>query len=375
MKTAFIYSDDFARYSYGHSHPLKPYRLKLTYELIKAYGLLSLPDVRVIEAQPPDGRDLLMFHEKDYIAMLKTVNNGEMTPASEFFGLGPGDNPVFEGVYDWSSLVAGASLQAADLIMRGGCDITFNIAGGLHHAMPGRASGFCYINDPVLAIMSLLKNGMRVAYVDIDAHHGDGVQYAFYSTDRVLTVSLHETGTILFPGSGFENETGAGRGEGYSVNIPLPPTCDDQLFVYAFEEIVPPLVGKFSPDVVVTQLGVDSFHGDPLAHLNFTNNGFVRVVESMKEIAPKWLALGGGGYDMANVARAWTLAWAVMNDVEISDEIPEDFLRLHGKEGFGSGRLKDSEYVVQGPDKEAMRKEVERVLDSIRERVFPKLGI
>jgi acetoin utilization protein AcuC len=273
MKTAFLYSDDFAGYSYGPTHPLKPYRLKLTYELIDAYGLFSLPDAKVIKADMAQENDMLLFHEKDYIEALKAANNGELTPGAQSYGLGPGDNPVFDGVYDWSSLITGASLQAADLVARGECDIAFNIGGGLHHAMARRASGFCYLNDPVVAIMSLLKRGKRVAYIDIDAHHGDGVQEAFYATDRVLTISIHETGTILFPGTGFENETGKGEGEGYSVNIPMPPTADDELFLYAFDEIVPPLLNTFTPDFVVTQLGVDSFHGGTVRDPEYSADG------------------------------------------------------------------------------------------------------
>lgn len=375
MKTAFLYSDDFAGYSYGPTHPLKPYRLKLTYELIDAYGLFSLPDARVIKADMAQENDMLLFHEKDYIEALKAANNGELTPGAQSYGLGPGDNPVFDGVYDWSSLITGASLQAADLVARGECDIAFNIGGGLHHAMARRASGFCYLNDPVVAIMSLLKRGKRVAYIDIDAHHGDGVQEAFYATDRVLTISIHETGTILFPGTGFENEKGTGEGEGYSVNIPMPPTADDELFLYAFDEIVPPLLNTFTPDFVVTQLGVDSFHGDPLAHLNYTNNGFCKVVRRLKELSPKWVALGGGGYNIANVAKAWTLAWAIMNDIGVPDKIPDDFLRRHEAEGFQSGTVRDPEYSADGERKGVMRKEVERVIGVIKKKIFMKMGI
>lgn len=375
MKTAFLYSDEFAGYSYGPTHPLKPYRLKLTYELIDAYGLFSLPDAKIIKADMAQENDIMLFHEKDYIEALKAANTGELTQSAQSYGLGPGDNPVFDGVYDWSRLITGASLQAADLVARGECDIAFNIGGGLHHAMARRASGFCYLNDPVVAIMSLLKKGKRVAYIDIDAHHGDGVQDAFYATDRVLTISIHETGTILFPGTGFENETGTGEGEGYSVNIPMPPTADDELFVYAFDEIVPPLINTFNPDFVVTQLGVDSFHGDPLAHLNYTTNGFCKVVRRIKEISPKWVALGGGGYNIANVAKAWTLAWAIMNNIGIPDKIPDDFLRRHETEGFQGGTLRDPEYSADGERKAVMRKEVEKVIGVIKKKIFMKMGI
>jgi acetoin utilization protein AcuC len=371
MKTAFIYSDDFAKYDYGPEHPLKPFRLKLTYELMKAYGLLSLPDVLVVEAKPAEEDDLLLYHTQDYIDILKAANNGKEIPGGERYGLGFGDNPVFKGVFEWSRLVTGASLQAADLVDSGEVSVAFNISGGLHHALASRASGFCYINDPVIVISSLLKKGRRVAYVDIDAHHGDGVQEAFYHTNKVLTISLHESGRYLFPGTGFGNETGEGEGKGYSVNVPMPPSSDDDLFVYAFNEVVPPLIGKFKPDIIVSQLGVDSFLTDPLAHLNYTTNGFCEVIRKMKELAPKWIALGGGGYEITNVAKSWTLAWAIMNNIELPDELPEAFLQQYPLEGFRSRKLRDQAYQGKSVEKKIMRKEVERIIGGIKEKVFP----
>jgi acetoin utilization protein AcuC len=225
----------------------------------------------------------------------------------------------------------------------------------------------------VIAILSLVKKGKRVAYVDIDAHHGDGVQDAFYGTDKVLTISIHETGEVLFPGTGFEYETGSGQGEGYTVNIPMPPYADDELFLYAFDGTVPPLIEKFRPDIVVTQLGVDSFHSDPLAHLNYSIRGFCEVVKKIKEIAPQWVALGGGGYDVMNVAKAWTLAWAIMNDVEIPDPIPEDFIKQYGGMGFEGDRIRDKDYTEEGPAKDEMRDEVRRVVTFIQEKVIAKM--
>ncbi len=370
MKTAFIYSDDFAKYNYGPAHPLKPFRLKLTYELIRAYGLLALPDVCIVEAKPSTEEDLLLYHTRDYLDVLKAVNSGLEIPGEERYGLGVGDNPVFAGVFAWSRLVTGASLQAAALVDSGEVSIAFNISGGLHHALASRASGFCYINDPVIVIADLLKKGRRIAYIDIDAHHGDGVQEAFYHTDQVLTISLHESGQYLFPGTGFTAETGAGPGEGYAVNIPLPPSSDDELFVYAFNEVVPQLIERFRPDIVVGQLGVDTFRTDPLAHLNFTTNGFCDVIRKMKELSPRLVALGGGGYEITNVARAWTLAWAVMNNVELPDEIPEAVLAQYPLEGFRNRRLRDEAYQEEGAVKEQMRDEVVRIVARIREMSF-----
>jgi acetoin utilization protein AcuC len=374
MKTAFIYSDDFAKYDYGPEHPMKPFRLKLTHDLIKAYGLLSLPDVRVVESKPAEEDDLLLYHTKDYIEILKAANNGIGIPGQELYGLGFGDNPVFKGVFEGSMLVTGASLHAAELVDSGEVRIAFNISGGLHHALASRAYGFCYINDPVIVISSLLKKGKRVAYIDIDAHHGDGVQEAFYHTDKVLTISLHESGKYLFPGTGFESETGEGKGRGYSVNIPMPPSSDDALFVYAFNEIVPSLIEKFRPDIVVGQLGVDSFISDPLTHLNYTTNGFCEVVRKMKDLSPGLIALGGGGYDITNVAKAWTLAWAIMNNVDPPDKLPEAFLKQYPIEGFRNRKLRDEEYQEKGARKEMIREEVERVVASIKKKVFPLIA-
>jgi len=373
MKTAFIYTDEFARFDYGSGHPLKPFRLKLTYELIKACHLLAPSDPRLVEPSPARIEDLLNYHTREYIDILRKANSGDYVEGAEAFGLGPGDNPIFPGMFDWSSLVAGASLKAADLVDSNEAQVAFNIAGGLHHAHASRASGFCYINDPVLAIKSLVKRGRRVAYIDIDAHHGDGVQEAFYNTDKVLTISTHETGQALFPGSGFEHEIGEGAGKGYSVNIPLPPETDDELFTYAFTEIVPHLVIAFKPDVVVSQLGVDTFHGDPLAHLNITTNGFCGAVRMIKSLAPKWVALGGGGYDIANVARAWTLAWAIMNDTDAPDEIPEAYLRQYPGAGFQNRKLRDQPFVMDEKIKTRMKAEVDRVIGYIKENLLKKI--
>jgi len=366
MNTVFLHSPEFEKFDYGLSHPLKTLRLKLTRELIGTYGLLSLPNTRLIRPEMADEEDLKLFHDPEYIEVLKAANNGISVAGAGYFGLGSGDNPVFRGLLDWSRLVTGASLRAAEMVESGDADIAFSISGGLHHAMPSRASGFCYVNDAAIAIMSLLEKGRRVAYIDIDAHHGDGVQEAFYETDQVLTISLHETGNALFPGTGFETDLGRGKGEGYSINIPMPPGSDDELLLFAFSEIVPPLIRKFGPDIVVTQLGVDSFRNDPLAHLNGTTNGFCEMVSAIRDFSRPWVALGGGGYDVAGVARAWTLAWAVMNGVDIADDIPGDFLSAYQREGFGSGKIRDKRYLVQGREKEIMRQEVERVVTFLK---------
>jgi len=374
MKTAFIYTDAYLDYDYGPTHPLKITRLELTYELIQAYGLLALPSVQTMITRRAEEDELATFHSREYLSILKQANDGHLQGSAYSYGLGPGDNPVFPGLYNWSLLVTGATLQAVEFVAKGEGEIGFNIAGGLHHAMKSRASGFCYVNDPVIGILKLLDQGKRVAYIDIDAHHADGVQKAFYQTDQVLTISLHETGYTLFPGTGFEYEIGEGKGEGYSVNLPLPPYTDDEVYLWAFEETVPPLIDAFRPDVVVSQLGVDSFYNDPLTNLQLSMHGFEKVIQRIKELAPRWVALGGGGYDVSNVARAWTLAWAVMNGIELSEDLPKSYIEKAAKAGIYDKELRGGPEFPSSSQSKEIRIEVERIVNYLKKTVFPKLG-
>lgn len=374
MKTGFIYTDAYLDYDYGPTHPLRVFRLKLAQELIRAYGLLDLPSVQSISTIKADEDDLALFHSREYLDILKQANDGHLRGDAYTYGLGPGDNPIFTGLYDWSLWITGATLQAVDFVASGKGKVAFNIAGGLHHALRSRASGFCYINDPVIGILKLLSLGKRVAYIDIDAHHGDGVQKAFYQTNRVLTISLHETGYSLFPGTGFEYEIGEGEGEGYSVNLPFPPYTDDESYLWAFEEIVPELIDRFKPDVVVTQLGVDTFFDDPLTNLHLSMDGFEKVLRRMKTLAPKWVALGGGGYNVSNVARAWALAWAVMNGVELNEDLPEAYVRIATEFGIHDKKLRSDRSPLFHSEKKEIQAEVERVVNYIKSIVFPKVG-
>lgn len=328
MQTAFIYSNAFETFTYSPSHPLKPIRYKLTYELAKAYELFRLPHVQLIQPEPCTEEDLATVHSVEYIEAVKYGTEQLAEWDLVGFGLGTEDNPIFHQVYGRSSLAVGASLQAARLVSSGAVEIAFNIAGGQHHAFRNRASGFCYFNDVAVVIWYLLNQGYRVAYIDIDAHHGDGVQNIFYKTKQVLKISIHESGEYLFPWTGFERETGLGDGTGYAVNIPLLPHSDDEVFKRAFHELVPALVDAFRPDILVTQLGADTFYSDPLTTLNVTTNGFCQVIDELKQLSPgKWVALGGGGYDVLHVPRAWTLAWASMNGVDLPDDLPAPYLR------------------------------------------------
>jgi acetoin utilization protein AcuC len=375
MKKAFIYTDAYYDYDYGMTHPLKIIRLKLAYELIKASGLLSLPSVQFIAARKAEEEDLTLFHSQEYLHVLKQASEGRSDESFYQYGIGPGDNPIFKGLYDWSLWVVGATLQAVEFVSEGEGDIAFSLAGGLHHAHRAKASGFCYINDPVIGIRKLVQKGKRVVYLDIDAHHGDGVQWAFYDTNQVLTLSLHETGYTLFPGTGFENEIGEGKGEGYSVNIPFLPFTDDETYFWAFEEVVPPIIDAFHPDLVVAQLGVDAFYNDPLTRLNLSIRGFERVVRRIKEISPRCVALGGGGYDVSNVARAWTLAWAVMNDIDLKEDLPESYREKAARLGIYDKELRGKGHPPHYEKQEDIRREAKRVVDYIKKVVFPKVSV
>ena len=287
------------------------------------------------------------------------------------FGLGLGDNPVFRGVWEAAQLVAAGSLLAADLVMRGEAERVFHFAGGLHHAMRERASGFCYVNDAVLAILRLRERGLRVAYVDIDAHHGDGVQYAFYGDPNVLTISTHERGERLFPGTGFVHEKGEGDAAGFSVNLPLEAYTDTEVYLPAFEAVVPPLLERFKPDVIVAQLGIDSHRTDPLTHLALDVQGFARALQRIVPLAPRLIALGGGGYDLRNVARAWTVAWAVLNRVELPARLPEAFEEDARRYGFTSRDLWDAPATLPEEIGRAVREYADRQVGAVQTTIFP----
>jgi acetoin utilization protein AcuC len=256
--------------------------------------------------------DMQKFHSKRYLEILQQAAQGKSLQAALNMGIGTLDCPVFEGMFDYASWACGASLTGVDLILSGETNIAFNPSGGFHHAKAEKASGFCYINDLVLACIRFLENSKRVLYLDIDAHHGDGVQDAFYSNNEVMVISLHESGKTLFPWTGFENEIGEGAGRGYNVNIPLPVGICDKAYLKAFTEIVVPLIEAFAPDVFVMQLGMDALAGDALAHLELTNNVHAEIVSRILSFDKPILATGGGGYHVENTVRGWALAWTIM---------------------------------------------------------------
>jgi acetoin utilization protein AcuC len=303
--------------------------------------LLARENVTVVPPRLATDEELGLFHTSEYIDAVRRLSRGERDPDASRFNFGPGDNPVFSGMFESEAAKAGGALLGAERVVSGQSDVAFNLGGGLHHAWRDHASGFCVFNDAAIAIQWLVNLRWRVAYLDFDVHHGDGVQWAFYDSDRVLTVSLHQDGRTLFPGSGGMEETGRGAGEGYAVNLPLPRHTDDEAYLWAFDQFVPPLIARFDPDIVVTQLGVDTHVLDPLAELDLTTQGQMAVVQRLARLAPHWLALGGGGYNLDVVPRAWTLALALMAEADPPLELPAGYRSAYG------GRLLHDEGLPQ----------------------------
>ena len=319
------YTDQFQNYNFGPEHPLNPIRLALSYKLIEESGLLD-EKTELVRPDPAAEEELHLVHTLEYI---EAVREEETDLA---FGLGSDDTPVFPGIFDASRSMAGGSIAAAKRILEEDC-IAFNLAGGLHHAFPTLAAGFCVFNDAALAICILRKKFSRILYLDIDAHHGDGVQQIFYQDRDVLTFSIHESGNYLFPGTGFVDEAGAGEGLGYSVNVPMPMNAGDQDFLLAFEEVVPRLFEWFRPEVVVAQLGTDTHYSDPLTSLNVTLRGYTAMVRRIVELSKKYaqgrlLALGGGGYNLAVVPTAWTCGLTIMREEQLSEYLPPYWVEL-----------------------------------------------
>ena len=372
------YGDDVPWYDHGPQHPLRPARVILTRELIRAYGILD--GKRVIETTARDATDeeLRLVHTDRYIDATRRAGHGEQGPWREF-GYGPGDNPIFPNMHEASARVAGASLVAAEAVLSGRAEHAFNPAGGLHHAMPERASGFCVYDDPAVAIAWMLATGAeRIAYVDVDVHHGDGPQAVFYRDPRVLTISLHQTGLTLFPGTGFIPELGAGDAKGTKVNVPLPPYTGDREWMRAFEEIVPPLVEAWKPTVLVTQLGCDTHHTDPLAALELTTLAYAKTARVLHDLAHRaaggrWVATGGGGYQWASVVpRAWTTYFAEMSGEEVPDELPESWIEMAERETGHAVPVTLSEPPVadRGNDHR-----VEEVVEEVKRTIFPYHGM
>ncbi|KAI0364607.1 histone deacetylase [Pilatotrama ljubarskyi] len=314
-RVAYYYDPDVGSYTYGVTHAMKPQRMRITHELVSAYDML--PKMHVLRAKRATAETMTRFHTDEYIDFLSKVtpeNSRRLTYQGTRFLVGD-DNPPFEGVFEFSSISAGGSIAAAKRLMEGQADIAINWAGGLHHAKKREASGFCYINDIVLGILEMLRYVPRVLYIDIDCHHGDGVEEAFYTTDRVMTCSFHKFGEF-FPGTGQIEDRGRGPGRGYALNIPLKDGITDESYKSIFEPVIDKILDVYRPSAVVLQCGADSLSGDKLGGLNLTMHGHAHCVQYMRSKNIPLMLLGGGGYTVKNVARAWTYETACALGIE-----------------------------------------------------------
>jgi len=374
--SVIIYSPRFEEFTIEKDHPFVTSRSRLFFDMCKRYDLLHLPGTQIMEPAPIDENSVLAFHDAHYYHYLVMASMGVFNPRLLSYGIGTSDNPISRGVLEYSMLAVGASVMGADLLIsQAGIDLVFSPTGGFHHGGPNYASGFCYLNDVVIAIKYLLQQGLRVLYFDIDAHHGDGVQFAFYDECRVLKISLHESARTLFPwNSGFENELGEGPGFGYNVNVPLAPGTEDEIYGEVFRRIVSPLARAYNPDVCILSAGVDAMYTDSMSHLSLTNNIYAEVIYGIRRLVPKMLMLGAGGYNPRSIARDWTLAWAVLNNAEPDG----DYFGQMGARSAAAiegASLRDP-YPFITPTKIAeARAEANRVIAYLETNVFPIHGI
>lgn len=350
-RSALVWDDAFLNYRFSDTHPMNPVRLKLTHRLAKTLGVLDRE--RLLQVKPPVATDaeLATIHSIDYIAQVRAASSdaNSTDPATianiasvyEAVGLGTEDCPVFADLHESSARIAGGSLAAAKAIWSGQVDRAVNFAGGMHHAQRSMASGFCIYNDAALAVQHMLDQGAeRIAYVDLDAHHGDGVEQAFVNDPRVLTISVHETGLLLFPGTGFAKDIGGPQAEGYAVNVAVPASVGDAGYLRAVHAVVPQLLRSFGPQVLVTQHGADGHRHDPLADLNLSVDGQRQLMIDASDWAEdfaggKWLALGGGGYSPVKVVpRAWAHLIGIAADtpIPLKTEIPMEWRELVSQE-------------------------------------------
>jgi acetoin utilization protein AcuC len=342
---------------------------------MKQQGYLDEPWIRVEEPIMVGKERLIESHDPNFVDALEQANSGQWRETFLKFNLGNEDCPIFPGLFDYVLLYTSATITAVDLITNENANVVFNLLGGFHHASRSFATGFCYVNDVLVAIDIFLSKGFRVACVDIDAHHGNGVQDAYYNDDRVLVVSLHQTGRSLYPWSGFENEIGEGIGKGFTINVPLPEATDDEAFQMVFDRVVPPALEKFAPTVVVAIIGADTHKSDPMANLKLTNNGMVHAIKKIRECSRHLLLLAAGGYDVKTTTRAWARMWAAANRI---DALPDYLLTIGGRfrEGAGQqhGDVEDMNYRVSGRVKEEITHELDRIAAFHEKNTIPCIG-
>jgi acetoin utilization protein AcuC len=380
-KAVIVHDAALESYGFGGEHPFNPLRLRLTLELCRDLGLLE--DYPLTPSEPATDADLTTVHSLTYVRMVQQAGRGAARLLRLLdYGLGSGDNPVFPDMHEACARVVGGVLESCRLVMGGDAAHAMCISGGLHHALRSQASGFCVYNDAGVAIARLKEErpGIRVAYVDTDAHHGDGVQWMFFEDPDVLTVSIHESGRYLFPGTGEVQEKGTGEGKGYSVNVPLLPYTDDDSFISTFEAVVPEALRLFEPDLIISQNGCDAHKLDPLTHLSATTRLYEHVPAAIHDLAHelcegRWVATGGGGYDIWRVVpRAWSALWATVSHQELPEEIPDDWLERWGaKSPVGLPRRvrDDPADFPAGPRADEISDENRRTAEEVLEKILP----
>jgi acetoin utilization protein AcuC len=312
---AFVYSDEYLKYSFGSSHPFQPIREKKTFDLLRKMEIFN-GKAKHYEPRIASEDDLLLAHTREYVAFVK-----KMSEAGSGY-LDFGDTPATKGLYEGGLAVVGGSLTCADLIMKKVVSHAFNPGGGLHHAKSDRASGFCVFNDIAITVRYLQKRyGMkRIAIIDIDGHHGDGTQ-ELLNAERILVIDFHRAGFGFFPGTGFIDEVGVGEGQGYTINVPLPAGTGDETYMSAFKELVPPLIRSYKPDIILNQFGVDGHYGDPLVGLSLTTDTYKQIASTLHVLSHevcsgRYLVLGGGGYNLDNVPRCWATMFLTISEVD-----------------------------------------------------------
>ncbi|XP_006454763.1 hypothetical protein AGABI2DRAFT_198321 [Agaricus bisporus var. bisporus H97] len=320
-RVCYFFDSDIGGFHYGPGHPMKPTRIRMCHSLVMNYGLYE--KMEIFRAKPATKREMTQFHSDDYVEFLSKITPSNMNSfVKEQHKYNVGDDcPVFDGLFDYCSISAGGSMEGAARLSRDKCDIAINWAGGLHHAKKSEASGFCYVNDIVLGILELLRYHHRVLYIDIDVHHGDGVEEAFYTTDRVMTVSFHKYGEY-FPGTGELRDVGVMKGKYYALNFPLRDGISDENYKSVFEPVIRQVMQSYDPSAIVLQCGTDSLSGDKLGCLNLSMRGHADCVRFVKSFNKPLLLLGGGGYTMRNVSRAWAFETGLAAGFELAPDIP-----------------------------------------------------
>ena len=373
----FLYTPQLEVGGYPEACPFNTHRAGQSRDTVESMGLLTGNARHEIEPESLTDAELASFHTAEYLDCLKRAGAAALKPEEALWvGLGTPDCPVFEHMYEYVALAAGGSLTGARRIISGEAVVAFNPSGGFHHAQAGNAAGFCYINDIVFAAEAFAGAGMRVLFLDIDVHHCDGVQDAFYDRSDIMTMSFHESGRTLFPGTGFEDEIGTGEGRGYTVNFPLPVGTYDAAYERVFREGALPLIKQYNPDVIILELGMDALAGDPLAHLHLSNNTHALISEEIVALGKPVLATGGGGYNVPNTVRGWALCWSVLcGEYSMHDDLGFGMGGVMLENTDWIGGLRDRVLLVDGGRRDAIDPEIDRVLDSIRSTVFPMHGL